>query len=287
MRRRLALALPILLASAALAAPARAFTSEVAALQVALHVRGLYAGPIDGVAGPVTKHAVRVFQRRAQLTVDGVAGPMTRRALGRLGRPLLGKRILRRGRRGWDVAQLQFELAWHGFPSGAFDGIFGPRVDRALRRYQEWAGLRIDGLAGPATLGALTAPAPQPVLPLAWPLPGPVTSPFGPRGDRFHSGIDIPAATGTPVYSARSGEVVWAGWRDGGWGNEVTIAHGNGVRTIYAHLSRVDVRVGVRVGPGVRVGAIGATGDATGPHLHFEVRVRGASVDPLLALPSL
>src|SRR5207244_11469046 len=166
MRRRLALALPLLLASAALAAPARAFTSEVAALQVALHVRGLYSGTIDGVAGPATKRAVRVFQRRAQLTVDGVPGPLTRHALGRYGGRLLGKRILRRGRKGWDVAQLQFELAWHGFPSGAFDGIFGPRVDRALRRYQEWAGLGADGLAGPATLGALTVPPPRPVLPL-------------------------------------------------------------------------------------------------------------------------
>jgi peptidoglycan hydrolase-like protein with peptidoglycan-binding domain len=286
MRRRLALALPLLLASAALAAPAGASTAEVAALQVALHVRGLYAGPIDGVAGPATKRAVRVFQRRARLTVDGVAGPLTRRALGRLGRPLLGKRIMRRDKRGWDVAQLQFELAWHGFPSGPFDGIFGPRVERALRRYQEWAGLEPDGLAGPATLGALTAPPPRPTLPLAWPLQAPLTSPFGPRGDGFHPGIDLAAPTGTPVYAARSGEVVWAGPFDG-YGYLVTIAHGEGERSMYAHLSRIDVSVGVRVGQGVRVGAVGATGEATGPHLHFEVRVRGASVDPLLALPGL
>ena len=111
-----------------------------------------------------------------------------------------------------------------------------------------------------------------------------VGSPFGPRGDRWHTGIDLPAPLGTPVYSARAGEVVWAGWR-GDYGLLVTVAHGHGERSMYAHLSRIDVRVGVWVGAGVRVGLVGATGDATGPHLHFEVRVRGAAADPLRALP--
>jgi len=108
---------------------------------------------------------------------------------------------------------------------------------------------------------------------------------FGPRDDSWHAGIDLPAPMGTPVYSARSGEVVWAGWRDGGWGFLVVVAHGHGERSMYAHLSRIDVRVGVWIGQGVRVGLIGASGHATGPHLHFEVRVRNASVDPLRALP--
>ena len=108
--------------------------------------------------------------------------------------------------------------------------------------------------------------------------------PFGPRGERWHSGIDLPAPLGTPVYSARSGKVVWAGWR-GDYGFLVTVAHGHGERSMYAHLSRIDVRVGVWIGQGVRVGLIGATGDATGPHLHFEVRLRSAAVDPLRALP--
>jgi len=106
---------------------------------------------------------------------------------------------------------------------------------------------------------------------------------FGPRGDRWHSGIDLPAPMGTPVYAARAGEVVWAGWR-GAYGFLVTVAHGHGERSMYAHLSRIDVRVGVRIGQGVRVGLVGATGDATGPHLHFEIRVRGACVNPLRAL---
>ena len=89
---------------------------------------------------------------------------------------------------------------------------------------------------------------------------------------------------GTPVYAARAGEVVWAGWH-GAYGFLVAVAHGHGERSMYAHLSRIDVRVGVRIGRGVRVGLVGATGDATGPHLHFEVRVRGACVNPLRALP--
>jgi murein DD-endopeptidase MepM/ murein hydrolase activator NlpD len=108
---------------------------------------------------------------------------------------------------------------------------------------------------------------------------------FGPRGDRFHAGIDLPAPSRTPVYAARGGEVVYAGWKTGGYGFLVSVAHGSGERTMYAHLSRIDVRVGVWIAQGARLGTVGATGDATGPHLHFEVRVRGAAVDPLRALP--
>jgi murein DD-endopeptidase MepM/ murein hydrolase activator NlpD len=286
MRSRRALALPLVLLAAAFPATGHAAGSAgIAALQVGLRSHGFYVGAIDGIAGPQTAKAVRRLQRRARLTVDGVAGPRTRRALGRFGRHTLGSRPLRRGVIGWDVAALQFELAAHGFPSGPFDGIFGPRVEIALRRYQEFAGLAVDGLAGPSTLGALTAAPPTAPLALAWPLLHPVLGDgFGPRGDAFHGGVDLPARARTPVYSARGGQVVWAGWRAGGYGYLVTIAHGSGERTMYAHLSRIDVRVGVWVAQGVRVGLVGASGDATGPHLHFEVRVRGAAIDPLSAL---
>jgi peptidoglycan hydrolase-like protein with peptidoglycan-binding domain len=287
MRTRRALALPLLILAAAAAPNANgaARSAGIAALQVGLRAHGLYVGAIDGVTGPLTTRAVRRLQRRARIAVDGVAGPKTRRALGRFGRHTLGSRPLRRDLKGWDVAALQFQLAVHGFPSGEFDGIFGPRVESALVRFQEWAGLHVDGIAGPATLGALTAAPATAPLPLAWPLAQPVLGDrFGPRGDRFHSGVDFPAPARTPVYAARAGQVVYAGWRAGGYGFLVTIAHGSGERTMYAHLSRIDVRVGVWVAQGVRVGAVGATGEATGPHLHFEVRVRGAAVDPLLAL---
>jgi murein DD-endopeptidase MepM/ murein hydrolase activator NlpD len=85
------------------------------------------------------------------------------------------------------------------------------------------------------------------------------------------------------VDSARAGLVTWAGLR-GSFGNAVVIAHGSGVRTLYAHLSRIDVTVSQRVAAGQQVGLVGSTGHATGPHLHFEVRVRGAAVNPLSAL---
>jgi murein DD-endopeptidase MepM/ murein hydrolase activator NlpD len=281
-------ALVLLLLSAALleAGPTQAAGSpEVAALQVALQAKGVYRGAVDGVAGPGTARAIRVFQRRARLSVDGIAGPLTRRALGRLGRPALGRRVLRRGVVGWDVAELQFLLASHGFPSGAFDGTFGPRTAGAVRRFQRWAGLPPDARAGPATLAALeTTPPPVSPVRLAWPIRAPLGDRFGPRGARFHTGLDFPADAGVGVTAAGAGRIAYAGWRAGGWGKLVAIAHGNGVRTLYAHLSQVHVRLGDRVGAGFQIGLVGSTGGSTGPHLHFEVRVRGAAVDPLTAL---
>ena len=140
-----------------------------AALQVALQARGLYAGTIDGLAGPVTSTAVKRFQVRAGLNATGVADSRTRRALGRYGKHLLGSRPLTRGAAGWDVAALQFLLAWHGFPSATFDGGLGVHTEKALRRFQRWAGLPVDGVAGPTTLAALRKPpASCPI-----PLPGP------------------------------------------------------------------------------------------------------------------
>jgi hypothetical protein len=257
----------------------------IAALQVGLRAHGLYKGAIDGIPGPRTMNAVRRLQLRAQIPVDGVPGPQTRRALGRFGRHPFGSRPLRKGVKGWDVAALQFKLAWHGFASGALDGDFGPRTKRALKRFQLWAGLHVDGVAGATTLVALRRPPAAPTLPVAWPLEKPVLGdPFGPRGDKFHTGIDLRAPKGTPVYAARAGKVVFSGW-SAGYGFLVVVSHGRGERTWYGHLSRIDVRRGVWIDGGVRIGLVGATGDATGPHLHFEVRVRGAAIDPLRALP--
>jgi murein DD-endopeptidase MepM/ murein hydrolase activator NlpD len=85
--------------------------------------------------------------------------------------------------------------------------------------------------------------------------------------------------------SAAAGRVTFAGVSSGGWGRLVTIAHTRGTRTLYAHLSTVAVHVGQRVQAGQRIGRVGASGRASGPHLHFEVQVRGAAVDPLPALP--
>lgn len=258
---------------------------EVAALQVGLRAHGVYTGTVDGVLGPGTQRAVRKLQRRAGLSPDGVPGPRTRTALGRYGkRAPLGGRALSLGKRGWDVAALQFALAWHGFPSGRFDGHFGTHTDAALRGFQRRAGITPDGVAGPGTIAALRGPTPRSPLSMARPLIGPVGDVFGPRGSRFHAGIDFPAPSGAAVGSARSGTVVFAGWGGGGWGRLVVVKHGSGVRTRYAHLSKIAVEVGDAVSTGSTIGFVGATGSATGPHLHFEVVVRGAAVDPLSAL---
>ena len=258
---------------------------EIAALQVGLRNRGLYAGTVDGVLGGRTVSAVKRLQRRAGLSADGVPGVRTRAALGHYGRRApLGRRTLVAGMRGWDVAALQFALAWHGFPSGNFDGFFGPATQKALRKFQRWSGVAPDGQAGAGVLAALKAPLPDCPIGLLSPVAGPYSELFGPRGNRFHSGIDYPGAVRTAVTAAASGRVTFAGWAYGGWGYLVVVAHSSGVRTMYAHLSKVSVRIGQRVAAGRLVGRIGASGRATGPHLHFEVRLRGASVDPLSGL---
>jgi murein DD-endopeptidase MepM/ murein hydrolase activator NlpD len=121
---------------------------------------------------------------------------------------------------------------------------------------------------------------------LVWPAPGIITSPFG--GRRNHPGIDINGTTGDPVMAAGKGTVILAGMAPAGYsgyGNVVMIDHGGGIATLYAHLSRVDVTMGQAVQQGDLIGAIGATGMATGPHLHFEVRVNNKPTDPVPWLP--
>lgn len=282
---RLITATLVTLAATALVAPAHAAGDpEVAALQVGLRARGVYAGTVDGVMGPATATAVRRFQLEAGLVPNGVPGRQTRLALGTYGRRApLGRRTLVPGARGWDVAALQFSLAWHGFPSGAIDGHLGAKTEAALRRFQTWAGVRADGTAGRSTFAALRRPVPVSPIRLVVPVMGALGDGYGPRGARFHSGLDFVAASGTPVAAAAAGRVIFAGRHPGGWGNLVVLKHARGVHTFYAHLSRISVKLGRRVLAGATIGAVGATGNATGPHLHFEVLVRGAAVDPQTA----
>ena len=265
----------------ALAAPvASARGADVAALQVALRAEGTYAGSVDGVRGPLTRAGVRRLQARRGLVVDGIAGPATRRALGRRGRPRLGARTLRLGARGWDVAGLQFLLGRHGFPSGPVDGGLGPRTAAAVQRFQRWAGLSVDALAGPATIARLRGPAPTSPLIFAPPMAATPSDRFGPRGDRFHPGLDYPVPAGALVRAAGRGCVTFAGWDSGGYGNLVVIGHRLGMTSWYAHLSSLAVRRGVCVVAGTPIGRAGSTGNSTGPHLHFELRLRGAAVPP-------
>ena len=263
--------------------PVSAFAASprVAALQVALRHHGVYSGTVDGLSGPATAAAVRRFQTRRGLSPDGVVGPRTRRAFGALGRHPIGSRPLRSGHSGWDVAALQFALAAKGFPGGPVDGGFGARTDSAVRRVQAYAGLRADGVAGPATMAVLRRPGPA-TPPMRTPIAAPIGDRYGPRGNALHAGLDFPAPTGTTVRSAAPGRVTFAGFASG-WGLVVTVNHG-GWKTRYAHLSRATVAPGESVAAGERVGLVGATGFATGPHLHFEVIVRGANVDPARGL---
>ena len=259
---------------------------DVAALQVGLRAHGLYAGTVDGVLGAGTEKALRRFQRRAGLAADGVPGPRDSQGARPLRPPSAAReaaaraRLARLGRRRSPVRARLARISLRSLRRR----ISASHTDRALRRFQRWAGLAPDGAAGPTTYAALRRPLPRSPIRLAWPLTAPLGDPFGPRGNRFHAGIDLPAPTGTPVAAAGSGRVVFAGLSGSGWGRMVLVAHGNGVRTRYAHLSRIAVHVGERVATGSTLGRVGATGEATGPHLHFEVLMRGANVDPLSAL---
>lgn len=255
---------------------------QLAAAQVALGERALYSGPVDGIRGTATATALRTFQAQVALPASGRLTVSTLHALDQA--PIPGPLTV--GSQGLRVAELQFRLAWHGFPSGPPTTMLTKRVETALRKFQLWVGLAADGIAGQRTLAALAAPPAQVSLPLSWPLDAPVADRFGPRRGGFHTGIDIPAPTGTAVSAAAAGVVIQAGSLAGGYGLAVTIDHGGGVATLYAHLSRVLVTVGASLTSGTAIGAVGATGDATGPHLHFEVQLRGAATDPLRSLPA-
>jgi murein DD-endopeptidase MepM/ murein hydrolase activator NlpD len=134
-----------------------------------------------------------------------------------------------------------------------------------------------------AAQGSTASVGPVSAAGLIWPVNGPVSSGFGMRWGRMHEGIDISAPTGTPIHAAASGTVIYAGWL-GGYGMLVVVDHGNGLSTAYAHCSSQLVSVGQQVAQGETVALVGSTGHSTGPHLHFEVRVSGVAVDPLLYL---
>ena len=132
--------------------------------------------------------------------------------------------------------------------------------------------------APPTTQTGTPPPSSQPSL--IWPVSGPITSPFGMRWGSLHPGIDIGASTGTPIHAAAAGQVLLAGY-DGGYGNLVVLDNGGGLSTAYAHQSQIAVSVGQQVTQGQVIGYVGSTGFSTGPHLHFEVRINGAPVDPM------
>ena len=132
-----------------------------------------------------------------------------------------------------------------------------------------------------------------PVVPLVqdhgfiWPLKtGVISSGFGDRRRNYHDGIDIRAKRGTPVYAAQAGEVIYSSRRIKGYGNMMVIRHNNSTATVYAHCRKNLVKRGDWVEQGEMVGYVGATGRATGPHLHFEIRQKELPQDPLQFLPA-
>lgn len=115
---------------------------------------------------------------------------------------------------------------------------------------------------------------------ISWPLSGRITSPYGPRGRGYHTGIDIDANYGNPIYAAAGGTVKRSAY-SGGYGHCIIVDHGNGLSTLYAHLSQRNVSVGQKVSAGQVIGLAGSTGNSTGVHLHFEVQVNGRHTNPM------
>jgi murein DD-endopeptidase MepM/ murein hydrolase activator NlpD len=236
----------------------------------------------------------------------------------------LGSRQLRVGSRGPDVAQLQTALRQLGYGI-AVDGDFGPKTGRSVRRYERRSHMKVDGIVGareardilrraaeassggtPAGDGGQTPPPPAGDPPPPPPVTDghvfPVVGPFdfggdgsrfgAPRGNHTHQGQDVAAAEGTPVVSVSSGTVYWRAYQAGGAGNYVVIRGDDGYDYAYMHFREgALVDRGEPVKAGQPIGHVGQTGDAAGPHLHFEVwdghwQDGGHPIDPLPFLRS-
>ena len=137
----------------------------------------------------------------------------------------------------------------------------------------------------PALPRGWAPPEPKGAGEFIWPLRGPVSSPFGPRGARRHAGLDIGSARAQQVVAAADGEATFAQATRGALGNVVVLEHEGGFGSVYAHLSIIIAREGESARQGQPIGGVGTTGNASGPHLHFEIRHRGVPLDPLRYLP--
>jgi murein DD-endopeptidase MepM/ murein hydrolase activator NlpD len=150
--------------------------------------------------------------------------------------------------------------------------VHGPDAESKLHTTSFITAVRSDAVAEPAA--ATEAASREHLVRFVWPTHGTITQGFL----EYHPGIDIANEVGTPEVAADAGQVVFAGW--GSYGIYVEIDHGNGFHTIYGHLSAVTVKTGQAVVQGQLIGLMGATGRASGPHLHFEIRYQGAPQNP-------
>jgi LysM repeat protein len=139
------------------------------------------------------------------------------------------------------------------------------------------------GRSGTASLGSAACDGPIGTMAFIWPADNHYLS--GYDFSSTHLGIDIAAGLGAPIYAADSGVVVTAGWNSSGYGNVIMIDHGNGYSTVYGHLSQINVSLCQGVTKGQVIGLAGSTGNSTGAHLHFEVRLNGGYVNPWYVLP--
>jgi len=157
------------------------------------------------------------------------------------------------------------------------DDMTKVREDPGLLAVGEW--LNRAEQENPDNSPAVTVDSNAPdvwLLPMKYPYT--VTSMFGPRWGRLHWGIDLAAPTGTPIYAVHEGTVIDSSY-ESGFGLHVTIDHGNGVTIFYAHASELLIGVGARVTAGQLIAKVGSTGNSTGPHLHFEIRVHDGFYD--------
>jgi peptidoglycan hydrolase-like protein with peptidoglycan-binding domain len=268
------------MATAALAAVASAHGAasdrprpdpNVAGLQTALAIKGLYRGAIDGIRGPRTTAALRALRQRFRAAGGDLATRRTLSLLGPLGRPAYGTRALRAGMVGLDVAALQFELRYHGFPTDE-RGRFAAHTRLALERFQRFAGVPSDGVAGRATYAALAKPPP-----VAPKLRSPLAAVQ--RTTTVGNAVELTCPYTTPVAASAGGTVVFAANRARGYGYTVVTRDAKGLEILYGHLARMDVRVGQRVVPGALVGLAGWTGKRRATtSLRVELRLRGAQL---------
>lgn len=167
------------------------------------------------------------------------------------------------------------------------------KLNHQIKKMIDLRSAAMTNLAGtvmPAGFGISTASTGS-VTPDIWPVSGVVSSHFGFRispggiGSTYHEGLDIASSYGNPVHATANGRITQAGWVNG-YGYLVEIDHGNGIKTRYGHNSAILVSVGDQVVEGQTISLIGSTGNSTGPHCHYEVRVNGEAVDPTLFLPA-
>jgi Peptidase family M23/Putative peptidoglycan binding domain len=251
--------------------------ANVAGLQTALAVKGFYHGPIDGLRGPMTKAALHAFQRQVRAPTSNLIDRRTRVALGPLGGPSYGTRVLHQGMIGLDVAALQFELRYHGFPARG-RGRLNHVTVVALERFQRFAGIPADGVAGRTTYDALAKP--PPVAPkLRAPLP--VIQAATPVGDA----VELSCPYASAVAASIRGTVVYSADRGRGYGYTVITRQPNGLQLLYAHLARIDVHRGEELVAGAMIGLAGWTGKRKPQtSLRLELRLRGAQLNTYAGL---